>query len=52
MSSLREGSSSIPKPVGRGKSREYTSIDSRVVRHRFTLVLGIKDHSCRLQSVQ
>ena len=57
MSYLCEGSSMnsfIPMRLGRGKvvSTRLYSIGSRVVQHRFTLVLRIKDHSCRIQSVQ
>ena len=32
-------------------SNNAHSIDSRVVGHRFTMVLGIKDNSCRIYSL-
>ena len=54
VSNLCEGSSmnsSVPKHLRRGRVQGY-SIDSRVVQHKCTLVLGIKDHSCRIHSVQ
>ena len=42
----------VPKPLGRGKRVQCYSTDSKVVQRRFTLVLGIKDRSCKIQSVQ
>ena len=46
--------SSIDSLVPKGEKSwvQGYSIDSRVVWHWFTRILGIKDHSCRIQSIQ